>query len=415
MSFQTILPTNSTAFERSLEQTSGERWDDLDVDLVRRFKDPWACPPHLLNFLAFERSVDIWSPDWSEERKREVIDRAPRLHRLKGTRRGLENAIALTDARLRDVIVPPAKTFLSPNTTPEQRAAFLARYAQLRIYPQRSRGQARGLFLGTRRGYVERHFPMPSDAFFRALPRAFIWDKGTETELTVLERRHETRTAEIEERIDLRQKSRARPNHYAPVGNRKVFALTSTAPRRIYSIHTRQSLEVPGDDRLARRMVHPSITPINVVADMVRERGVRRTAMLGRAYPGANRFTGFLQRSRAKERVYRRTYIFDPSRPLRRRGATTFVGVGRLGMPHHTAEITVELRYRRHPFAVRGHVAGYLMARGRPELDLTKSAIRSAKRLSDRILINTRTVAAVTAGVQRRAGALYAGQIVETV
>ena len=107
-SFQSILPTNSTAFERSLEQASGERWDDLYVEIVRRFKDPWSCPPHLLNFLAFERSVDIWNSDWSEERKREAIDRAPRLHRLKGTRRGLEDAIALTDARLRDVIVPPA-------------------------------------------------------------------------------------------------------------------------------------------------------------------------------------------------------------------------------------------------------------------------------------------------------------------
>src|SRR5690606_31097673 len=104
-----------------------------------------------------------------------------------------------------------------------------------------------------------------------------------ETELSVLDRRREDATAETEERLDLRMRSARRANHYGPLG--RVFTLTSTAPRRIFSVHTRRSVAIPGEDRLARRVLHPSLTPIDVVAEMVREVGVRRTAVAGRAYP----------------------------------------------------------------------------------------------------------------------------------
>lgn len=410
---QTLLPSNSTPFELVEERVSAERWQDLDIDVIRRARDPWACPEHLLNFLAFERSVDLWNPNWPTEKKREVIAKASRLHHLKGTERGLREAIAIAGGELIKLVVPPAKTFLSPNTTPEQRAKFLSRYPQLRIYAQRSRGKAKGIFPGSRRGFAERHFPLASEAFFRALPRAFIWDYGVETELTVLQRRYTSETATTEERIDLRQRSKRRKNHYAiPYGDR-VFSLTSTAAKRIFSIHTRTELEVPGEDRLARRVVTPSLDPINVVADTVREKGVRKTAFAGRGFPGTSKFFGFTQTSRAKERVYRRTYLFDPSRSLQAKGAFTFFGKARLGMPAHNAEATVRLRYKQHRLSLDRFCRGYLMHREKTELDLLKQAIRSHKRLSDRILLTTKTIAPVTAGINRRAGELHAGQIVE--
>ncbi|PZP64494.1 MAG: phage tail protein I [Delftia acidovorans] len=411
--FQSLMPSNATTFERAEEQVSGERWDNLDIDVIRRARDPWSCPEHLLNFLAFERSVDLWNPNWPVQKKREVIAKAVRLHHLKGTERGLCEAIEIAGGELIKLVVPPAKTFLSPNTTPEQRAKFLSRYPQLRIYPQRSRGKAKGIFPGSKRGFVEKHYPLASEAFFRALPRAFIWDFGVETELTVLQRRYTTQTATTEERVDLRQRSKRRKNHYGIPGDDRIFTLTSTAPKRIFSVHTRTTLEVPGDDKLARRLVMPSLEPINVVADNVRERGVRKTAFAGRAFPGTKRFYGFLQSSRAKERVYRRTYLFDPSRSLQTKGAFTFVGAARLGMPPHNAEITVKLRYKRHRLTLDRFCRGFLIRRPKVELDLLKQAIRSHKRLSDRILLTTKTIAPVTAGNNRRAGTFHAGQIVE--
>lgn len=410
----TLLPANATPFEKAIEQGSAERWDVLDIDIVRRSKDPWTCPAHLLPYLAHEWSVDIWNDDWPEARKRQAIDASIRLHRLKGTEEGLRQAIALAGGELTKVIAPPAKTFLSPNTTPEQREAFLSRYPQLRIYPRRSRGLARGLYPGSKHAFAEQRFPLPTEAFFRALPRAFIWDHGVETELTVLERRRETEVAETQERLDLRQRGPRRRDHYGPLGEGGVFTLKSTAPKRIFSIHTHNTLVVPGQEQLARRLVYPSMTPIDVVAQTVRQRGKRRTAVSGRAFAGAGWFAGFAQTSRAKERVYRRTYLFDPSRALQKRGAFTFLGSTRLGMPAHHAEITVKVRYKRHQFAAAQFVAGFTMHKPKKELDLVKSAIRSHKRLSDKILVSTKTTGVVRAGVQHRAGIITAGQLVES-
>lgn len=408
----TLLPADSTEpFERVLEQGSAERWEQMDIDVIRRAKDPWTCPAHLLPYLAHEWSVDLWNDKWTEVQKRRAIDAAARMHRLKGTEEGLRLAIAMAGGELKDVVAPPSKMFLSPNTTPEQREAFLARYPQLRIYPRRDRGTARGFYPGSRHAFVERRFPLPTEAFFRALPRAFIWDHGSETELTVLERRHTTETAETQERVDLRQRGRRRKNHFAPTG---LFALNSTAPKRIFSIHTRETLEVPGQDQLARRVVHPSMTPIDVVAQMVRQRGTRMTATAGRLFPGGKRFTGAVQASRAKERVYRRTYLFDPTRTLNKKGAFTFLGKARLGMPAHHAEIKIKLRYKRHRFAFTGFVAGFVMDRPKDELAMVKAAVRSHMRLSDKILITTKTTDVARAGVEHLAGTIAAGQLVES-
>ncbi|MCO5153382.1 MULTISPECIES: phage tail protein I [unclassified Shinella] len=410
----TLLPAGSTEpFERVLEQGSAERWEQMDIDVIRRAKDPWACPAHLLPYLAHEWSVDLWSDSWNEVQKRRAIDAAVRMHRLKGTEEGLRLAISLAGGELVSVVAPPSKTFLSPNTTREQREAFLARYPQLRIYPRRDRGRSKGLFPGTKHSFVERRFPLPTEAFFRALPRAFIWDHGAETELTVLERRHTTEVAETEERVDLRQRGKRRLNHFGPLGHRKIFALESTAAKRIFSVHTRDTLEVPGQEQLARRLVLPSMVPIDVVAQMVRQRGIRRTATAGRMFPGAKWFAGFLQSSRAKERVYRRTYLFDPKRALNKKGAFTFLGKARLGMPAHHAEIKVKIRYKRHRFAFGRFVAGFVLERPKTELALVKAAIRSHKRLSDKILITTKTTDVARAGVEHLAGSIAAGQLVE--
>lgn len=411
--FQSILPArNRTSFQTAFDALIDARVRGIGA-AIRVSKDVLSAPANFIPYLAFERFIGVWNDEWPIEKKRVVLAKAFRLHRLVGTEQGLREAIEIAGGDLLKLVVPPAKTFLSPNTTPEQRAKFLSRYPQLRIYAQRSRGKAKGIFPGTHRGFVERYFPLASEAFFRALPRAFIWDYGVETELTVLQRRYTTETMTSEERIDLRQRSKRRKNHYGIPGGDRVFALKSTAPKRIFSIHTRTTLEVPGQDKLARRVVTPSLDPINIVADMVRERGVRKTAVAGRAIAGSKRFYGFLQASRANERVYRRTYLFDPSRSLQAKGAFTFLGAARLGMPAHNAEITVRLRYKRHRLMFDRFCRGFLMSRSKVELDLLKQAIRSHKRLSDRILLTTKTIAPVTAGINRRAGVFHAGQIVE--
>lgn len=412
--FRTIVAKEAaTPWEIAHDYADWKQWKGYGADEIRDTRDPWNTAARLLPPLAFDYSVDIWKDTWPELKKREAIAASPRLHRLKGTEQGLREAITLAGGELLKVVTPPAKTFLSPNTTPEQRAEFLSRYPQLRIYPKRSIGEARGLFPGSARSFHNRYFPVKSEAFFRALPRAFMWDHGAETELTVLQRRYETETLTVEERVELRMRAARRLNHYDTLANRRIFTLTATAARRIFTVHTRTTLEVPGETSLARRVVYPSLDPINVLADSVAEQGIRKVPTLGRAFPGARWFVGFPQHSRAKERVYRRTYLFDPSRPLKTKGATTFLGVARLGIPPHNAELTVRVRGKQHPFRVQRFVAGFVMHRPKEELAFVKRAIVTHKRLSDRILISTKTTVPVKAGVGTTAGVFLAGELTQ--
>jgi phage tail P2-like protein len=89
-----LLPANASELEAALVGVN-ERVLDIDADIVRRAKDPATCPEVLLPWLAWEETVDIWEPDWPVARKREAIAQSWHLHRHKGTRRALEDAINL--------------------------------------------------------------------------------------------------------------------------------------------------------------------------------------------------------------------------------------------------------------------------------------------------------------------------------
>ena len=74
-----LLPRNATEFETAVSLASA-KGTELPAHLVSDVTDPWSCPAELLPFLALERSVDLWNPDWPVERKRWVIAEQARLH-----------------------------------------------------------------------------------------------------------------------------------------------------------------------------------------------------------------------------------------------------------------------------------------------------------------------------------------------
>lgn len=190
--FQTILPAgNSTPWEKAVEQTSGERWDALDVDIIRRSRDPWTCPEHLLPFLAYDLSVDVWHDGMSVTDKRYVIARSIEMHRLKGTEEGLRQYIDLAGGELIRARVPPEGIYLDEGPTDAQRRAWLGRFAQIRIrrtapiltyYEEDFIGGEGdvGCFLGGDEDdgtFLALYEPEPAY-------EALLWDDGEETVLT---------------------------------------------------------------------------------------------------------------------------------------------------------------------------------------------------------------------------------------
>lgn len=139
--YVSILPSNSTPWERAVEQTSAERWEGVDVDIIRRAKDPWTCPEHLLPYLAYERSVDIWDENWPVEKKRSVIASAPQDHRLKGTEEGHHRYIAIADGELAETLTPPGGFFAAPDLSKAQWDGWVARMPRLRVTLGHSQGE----------------------------------------------------------------------------------------------------------------------------------------------------------------------------------------------------------------------------------------------------------------------------------
>lgn len=129
---ETLLAPNATPWMRALEATSAPAWP-LPVGLIADFDDPWACPAHLLDDLAFETSVDLWDETWSEAKKRSVIARSPQLHRLKGTLAGLRAYVGIAGGEIRRVTAPPQGVAAGGQDEAE-RQAWLARFPEFRLY-----------------------------------------------------------------------------------------------------------------------------------------------------------------------------------------------------------------------------------------------------------------------------------------
>ncbi len=76
-----LLPLNSTQFERAIEAALTEK---TEIPL-RTLYNPDTCPTHLLPWLAWTWSVDRWDTGWPEAVKRSAIRSAFYVHAHKGT------------------------------------------------------------------------------------------------------------------------------------------------------------------------------------------------------------------------------------------------------------------------------------------------------------------------------------------
>ena len=117
-----LLPPNSTAFERSLE-SSIERSSDID-QTIGDLWNPQTCPLNLLPWLAWALSVDQWDPGWSEAKKREAVALSISLHERKGTAAAVKDSVkpfGVPDLEITEWFETggPAHTFQATSSAPE--------------------------------------------------------------------------------------------------------------------------------------------------------------------------------------------------------------------------------------------------------------------------------------------------------
>lgn len=391
-----LLPPSSTPLARAvLDASTGIK---QPVETLSSLYRPRAIASPLLPWLAWSVDVLAWPRRADETSRRGLVAGSWRLHQLQGTLAGYKQMAALSGAEVVRAITPPSKIFAGASLSREERNTFVARYPQLRIYPQRLSGQRVGALLaGLHAG--ARLFPVHSDAALRLAPQAFIYRDGSETPLQAIERTLNASTAEAVTVTEIRQPGTAGKLSFC--GRPARWLLVSSAAQRIYRLSSATPY-LDTRETLRHLTVTPGLAPLTLRYDWIAGLGTARGIHAGQ-YTARH-----LMPSTARERIYKRFWLFDPGLNVSRRVASQHCS-GRLGMPPHHAEMLLRLTGRAHPRSARRFVHGYLCRSDQGMLSETLAALRQVMRVSDRIAIDTAVIKPALSGEHITAGAIAAG------
>lgn len=383
MTSESLLPNNETTWEGVLSSTSAEM-GGVDAAAIIRAFDPFACAAALLPWLAHALSLDFWSDDWSESKKRRVISRAIELHFLKGTEPGLRAYVALAEAIVLKVETAPRAIYSGQALSVAERERWLAQMPQIRIWRAReTRIATRKLFYGGQmhHAFLNTGFAQPSTAGQRLRRRCRYIVAGQETETPVYEE-----PGGFQVRI-----RSARGRRAFGQGGARRFLLPSTAAQRIISI------TASGEPAPWRSPVAPSRRLVNAEPDRIVTAGARHLRVFGSDRPQRR----FYQRSAAWRSIYLRYAVFDGAH-VQRRSPAQFMGVGRFGFPAHVAFVTVSIPGHRPAFAAGTGVVSpksrFWLPHNPDRVREVRDAIIASKRKSDRIMLRFAPTPAVKLG-----------------
>lgn len=395
---RTLLPPNRTTLESAVAQTLFEREHPVR-DIVTLYRADTLATP-LLPWLAWAQDVLVWSEGTDQTLRRNLTAAAWAMHRRMGTLAGLREMASYHGATIRRAIVPPAKTYAGVSLTAAERNAFVQRYPQLRIYPQRVTGRRVGAMLANCFAGVGVH-PVQTDAAIRLAPQAYLYRNGIETPLQSTERTTTTAEHTARSYLEVRQPSHAPRASF--VGRSGRWLLPSEADQRMYRIAV-DTPYIDSREQLRRVAVSPGLQLLDVRYDWT-----TGTGHASGVHAGAH-VAGHLRPSSARERIYKRLWLFDPGMEVLRRGALSFAGATRLSMPAHHAELAICIPSRKHPRAAGRFLFGYVIASEHQRYHATLAGLRRVARASDRIGIDTATTRPLLARGAILAGAAVAGE-----
>lgn len=370
-----LLPENASPLEREVSATA--RRVQLIPAPIDTVKQADTAPPAFLPFDAWEYSVDFYKPRWAETTKRVVVGSWFGDHRIKGTKRAIERYCEYAGSQLLRAITPPGKWFASPHWSKAEREAWLRSLPQVRVWNLKQRGaRRRYLFAGapTFNSFLDGYFPEQTEARFRLERRADLTLDGV------------TKAVDADglgnqvDRVRIRGASRV--GLFLGAVRSSQILVPSTASERIVTF-TFAGQPAHG----IRFPVRPGLEVKSVVPELIYEHG---SAGLGVFFGGP--LNGrYLVPTSAPLRIYSRIAIFDRMAVPPSRKALAFAGAGQLGVPPHTAELLVSIPGRRTRKAFGSFAMGCVVAADRERWNDTFVAIRAAKRLSDHLLVNSKT------------------------
>lgn len=401
--FASLQPNNRDAAEVELERAGTGRIAAIP-NPIRDMDDAAAIPEVALPFLAWGRAAGLWDDTWPTWKKRRLAQEAVRLRQRGGTLPAIEGWLSFLDAEVVDRAVPPAGAFATRSQTPEERAEWLSRFAQLRIHTRFAPGPGDpGSFYAVSgptgskpASFVGHSIAVVSSSRLRYGRRAVIWDHGDETEV-IWSTTAITDAAGVAipvDRVVVPGQPRAGE---AFVG--RVFATASGSAGAAFAEPLQTTSRILTLDAgelgwTAGNAVLSSGSALHLqstLPERVSERGeTSRRVMFVGGFVGS-----YVGRDTSLDRYYERYYLFDASRsPARETTAYgTFVGYTRVGIEPFTARIRVRMQQTasRHLAHVGGFVGSFA---AQPSNRLTRiaEAVRAGKAGRDRISITAQTM-----------------------
>ncbi|PYF05039.1 phage tail P2-like protein [Rhodopseudomonas faecalis] len=382
-----LLPPNASPLMETLA-AAGARLQRLPVplDLLKR---PYETPDGFVPLLAWERAVALWNGDWSQSRKRNVIDASLRLHFKLGTAKAIREYVRYCDGEVIRIERPPSRVFSGPALTREEREAWLSKLPQVRVWTFREAGTAAAhkAFLGGRSGRVKsRRFYM---AAIVATPSTARDHMGLKARWVVRGKETDERVTEFGSHFQLHLRSSAGRRVMCDRPFARRYFVPSEAWRRLVTI-------APKAISPWRIAVGPTLQAVQAEPERIAEHGIRgRGVFSGSVY---YRSTGsFLRRNyfvptTAPMRLFDRYPVFDGSVGLKRPNVQ-FMGTGRYGAPAHSAIIHVSIPGRRSRHAAGEGIttpgARYWLPSNPEPFQRVRNAISLAKRLSDKLLLQS--------------------------
>jgi phage tail P2-like protein len=400
-----LLPVNATNWEGAVENTSAARYP-LDVDALRRARDPWLCPADILPWLAHQVGVDFWYDDWDEQTKRRAIAAMPRLKKLKGTLAGVRGYLDLIGVPVTYAKLPPQEGHFG-DLSAQAYGDWLAQLPQLRLYPFRGAYET-----GEGQGFwdIELLFADDADAgtFFdfdeaaaRTVERAYIWRNDIETELNLMA--HSTRY-EVGVKIDSVQVSLPMAVYSPALEDAALadvlFESGAVPAGHVISVELRSD-KVLGNDVFDVAPAQFSLRALSTAYERVFE------AIL----PGADEDfydvdfvvhadgTGgsYFYADSAKDYIYRRAYLIDPAVQVPAADGDLLFDGHIWGLPPFTAIIGIDVSMpvpnpeMALTWGTQIYDEGYFDDPPLTHLDRAVEAVRRAQGGTDVIVIDTET------------------------
>lgn len=408
LTYSRLLPPNQTHLEGAMVNAIMPRPETLP-EVIKTLYRPDDIASRLLPWQgwAFDAPVwpkrpHAWDMDTVDELRRAIIKGSWNAHRSQGTLGGYRTIARWLGAEIPFAVTPPAKTYLGESLSIAQRNAALARYPQIRVYPYRHEGIAHGIF-PEYNAFGSVGHPVESSAPDRLGEQAYWWQSGEETPITTLRL---TPPAEIfgSGQIEVRRPGKSGRGTY--LSHFCCYIPETTAKQRLYRI----SLDQAYTQDLAS--VHMALVQPNIYTQSVPFEGVALTGKR-RGFILDSPLNGFILRTNAHDRLFKRLVAVDPTKELPARWAGSFANASRLGFPPYTAELGVRIRSSIFSRQAGRYVYGFL-----PEINRTVKRVLEVldglsrvKAVRDRVLAHIRTWTPARAG-RWKCGTLKCGQVI---